>query len=74
MLYTSLPLYAPPGYDGTQLLLPGQLGYDVVGQLYGKLHLTDDLAFTAGRYGLRHALSRAQRHPHDAQHLLRATR
>ncbi len=51
VLYTSLPLYAPPGYDGTQLLLPGQLGYDVVGQLYGKLHLTDDLAFTAGRYG-----------------------
>src|SRR5215470_15123842 len=50
VFYTSLPLYAPLQYDGTQLLLPGQLGYDVVGQLYGKLHLTDNLRFTAGRY------------------------
>jgi hypothetical protein len=50
VFYTSLPLYAPPQYDGTQLLLPGQLGYDVVGQLYGKVHLADNLQFTAGRY------------------------
>jgi hypothetical protein len=50
VFYTSLPLYAPLPYDGTQLLLPGQLGYDVVGQLYGKVHLTEDLEFTAGRY------------------------
>ena len=50
VLYTSLPLYAPLQYDGTQLLLPGQLGYDVVGQLWGRVHLTDNLRFTAGRY------------------------
>src|SRR5215831_2292944 len=50
VLYTSLPLYAPLQYDGTQLLLPGQLGYDVVGQLYGQVHLGDNLHFTAGRY------------------------
>lgn len=48
--YTSLPLYAPIQYDGTELLLPGQLGYDVVGQLYGKVHFADNLHFTAGRY------------------------
>jgi hypothetical protein len=50
VFYASLPLYAPLQYDGTDLLLPGQLGYDVVGQLYGKLHLSDNLSFTAGRY------------------------
>jgi hypothetical protein len=50
VFYTSLPLYAPIQYDGTQLLLPGQLGYDVVGQLYGKVHFGDNLRFTAGRY------------------------
>jgi hypothetical protein len=48
--YTSLPLYGPIQYDGTQLLLPGQLGYDVVGQLYGNVHLGEDLTFTAGRF------------------------
>jgi hypothetical protein len=50
VFYTSLPLYAPLPYDGTDLLLPGQLGYDVVGQLYGQVHFTDNLHFTAGRY------------------------
>jgi hypothetical protein len=50
VFYSSLPLYAPIQYDGAQLLLPGQLGYAVVGQLYGRVHLTDDLRFTAGRY------------------------
>jgi hypothetical protein len=50
VLYTSLPVYAPSQYDGSQLLLPGQLGYAVVGQLYGKLHLADNLTFTAGRH------------------------
>src|SRR5215468_12152609 len=49
VFYTSLPLYAPLQYDGAQLLLPGQLGYDVVGQLYGKVHLSENLTFTAGR-------------------------
>jgi hypothetical protein len=50
VFYTSLPLYGPIQYDGSQLLLPGQLGFDVVGQLYGKVHLGENLAFTAGRY------------------------
>src|SRR5262249_43577667 len=50
VFYTSLPLYAPLQYDGTELLLPGQLGYDVVGQLYGQVHFSDNLHFTAGRY------------------------
>ena len=50
VLYTSLPLYAPLQYDGTQLLLPGQLGYAVLGQLYGQVHFSDKLRFTAGRY------------------------
>jgi hypothetical protein len=50
VFYTSLPLYGPIQYDGTQLLLPGQLGYDVVGQIYGKVHLGENLTFTAGRY------------------------
>ena len=50
VFYTSLPLYAPAEYDGTGLLLPRQLGYDVVGQAYGKLQLFGDSVFTAGRY------------------------
>ena len=50
VFYTSLPLYGPLPYDGTELLLPGQLGYDVVGQLYGQVHFTENLHFTAGRY------------------------
>jgi hypothetical protein len=49
-LYTSFPIYAPLQYGNTQLLLPNQQGYDVVGRLYGQLHLTDTTVFTAGRY------------------------
>jgi hypothetical protein len=40
-LYTSQPLYAPDGRDGTRLLATGQEGYTVLGQLYGKLKLFD---------------------------------
>jgi len=40
-LYTSQPLYAPDGRDGTLLLKPGQEGYSVVGQLYGKAKLAE---------------------------------
>jgi hypothetical protein len=50
VFYTSLPIYAPLDRDGTGLLMPGQQGYDVVGQLYGRLRLFDDNIFTAGRY------------------------
>ncbi len=41
VLYTSQPLYAPDGRDGTLLLKPGQEGYTVVGQLYGRVKLTE---------------------------------
>ncbi len=41
-LFTSQRLYGPEGCDGTNLLAPGQQGYTVVGQLYGKLKLFDD--------------------------------
>jgi len=48
-LYNSFPIYAPYQYGNSQLLLPDQQGYTVVGQLYGRLRLTDDIHFTAGR-------------------------
>jgi hypothetical protein len=48
-LYNSFPIYAPYQYGNTQLLLPDQQGYTVVGQLYGRLRLTDDTYITAGR-------------------------
>ncbi len=48
-LYNSFPIYAPYQYGNSQLLLPDQQGYTVVGQLYGRLRLTDDTYFTAGR-------------------------
>jgi hypothetical protein len=41
--YTSLPLYAPKDKDGTGLLLPGQEGYAVLGQLYGEFKFTDQI-------------------------------
>jgi outer membrane porin, OprD family len=41
-LFTSQRLYGPEDHDGTGLLAPGQQGYTVVGQLYGKLKLFDD--------------------------------
>jgi hypothetical protein len=50
VFYTSLPLYAPIEYDSAGLLLPGQLGYGVVGQLYGRLRIIDDHTITGGRY------------------------
>jgi hypothetical protein len=50
VLYTSFPVYAPLDRDGTGLLRPGQQQYGVLGQLYGKLHLSDDHEVVAGRY------------------------
>ncbi len=50
VLYTSFPVYAPLDRDGTGLLLPGQQQYGVLGQLYGKIHITDDHEIIAGRY------------------------
>jgi len=42
-LYTSQPLYAPGGRDGTLLLKPSQEEYTVLGQLYGQIKLVDDI-------------------------------
>jgi hypothetical protein len=50
VFYGSFPIYAPQDRDGTGLLLPGQLGYAVVGQLYGRLRVYEENYFTAGRY------------------------
>ncbi len=41
-LFTSQRLYGPENHDGTGLLAPGQQGYTVVGQLYGKLKLFEE--------------------------------
>lgn len=50
VLYTSFPVHAPIEHDGTGLLKPGQQQYGVLGQLYGKVHITDDHEIIAGRY------------------------
>ena len=42
VVYTSQPLYAPENRDGTLLLKPGQEGYTVFGQLYGRAKLFED--------------------------------
>lgn len=49
VFYTSQPLYAPPDRDGTLLLEEGQNGYTVLGQLYARLKVFDDLFFTLYR-------------------------
>ncbi len=46
--YTSQPLAAPTNTEGTLLLRPGQLGYTVLGQAWGKLRLQGQ-EFTAYR-------------------------
>ena len=50
VLYTSQPLYAPEDRDGTELLKPGQQGYTVVGQLYGRVKLFEDNFINIYRY------------------------
>jgi len=50
VLYSSFPVYAPLDHDGTGLLKPGQQQYGVLGQLYGKVHITGDHEIVAGRY------------------------
>jgi hypothetical protein len=49
-LYTSQPLYAPEERDGTLLLKPGQDGYTVLGQLYGRIKLIEDNFINLYRY------------------------
>lgn len=46
---TSQPLYAPVDRDGTSLLMPGQEGYTVLGQLYGEFKITDKIFAAVGR-------------------------
>jgi hypothetical protein len=49
-LYTSQPLYAPQDTDGTLLLAPGQEGYTVLGQLYGRVKIIEDNFINIYRY------------------------
>lgn len=42
VLYTSQPLHAPDGHDGTGLLKSGQHGYTVLGQLYARVKVFDE--------------------------------
>ena len=50
VFYLSEPLYAPEDRDGTQLLKPGQEGYAVLGQLYGRVKLFEDHFLNLYRY------------------------
>jgi len=50
VLYTSQRLYGPEDRDGTLLLKPGQHGYTVVGQLYGRVKLIEDNFVNLYRY------------------------
>ncbi len=50
VLYTSQPVYAPADRDGTLLLEPGQNGYTVLGELYARVKVLDDLVLTLYRY------------------------
>ena len=43
--YTSQPIHAPDGRDGTLLLTQGQEGYSTLGQIYGKVKIIDDTNF-----------------------------
>ncbi len=49
VFYTSQPLYAPPGRDGTNLLQPGQEGYSALGQIYGRVKLNERTYVNLGR-------------------------
>jgi hypothetical protein len=50
-LYTSQPVYAPKADDGTTLLAPGQQGFTVLGQLYGRVKLYEETFLNLYRYG-----------------------
>jgi len=49
--YTSQPVSAPAGSDGTGLLAAGQKGYSVLGQSYGQVKLLDGIFLNLYRYG-----------------------
>ncbi|NTV42799.1 MAG: OprD family porin [Syntrophobacteraceae bacterium] len=44
-LYTSQPLYAPDDRDGTNLLEPGQNGFTVLGEAYGRIKIVGENEF-----------------------------
>ena len=67
--YTSQPLSAPRSEDGTLLLGPGQEGYTVLGQIYGRVKLIEDNFLNIYPVRIQHALSQRRRQPHDAEHL-----
>jgi hypothetical protein len=48
--YWSEKLYGPKEKDGTLLLKPGQHGYSVLGQLYGRIKLFDEHILNLYRY------------------------
>jgi hypothetical protein len=50
VLYTSQELYGPQDRDGTLLLEPGQHGYTVFGQLYGRVKLFEENFLNIYRY------------------------
>jgi hypothetical protein len=50
VLYTSQPLYAPADRGGTLLLEPVQEGYTVLGQLYGRVKLYEDIFLNLYKY------------------------
>lgn len=47
--YTSQPLYAPSGRDGTNLLQPGQRGYSALGQIYARVKADEQTFLNLGR-------------------------
>jgi hypothetical protein len=44
-VYTSQPLYAPKDRDGTSMLEPGQNGFTVLGQAYGRIKIWEENEF-----------------------------
>jgi hypothetical protein len=50
VVYTSVPLFAPESRDGTLLLRQGQEGYAVLGQLYARVKVFDELFLNLYRY------------------------
>ncbi len=60
--YTSQPLVAPAGTEGTLLLARGQAGYTVLGQAYGKVRLWGQ-EFT----GYRQLINQPEVNPHDSR-------
>ncbi len=47
--YASLPAYGPDDKDGTLLLAPGQEHYEVLGELYADIRITDAIHANLGR-------------------------